>query len=367
MTQSSLSNWPPYNFSAGPAMLPKAVMDKAQQEFTDWHGTGLSVMDFSHRGKDFLSIAEKAEADLRELMAIPEHYKVLFCSGGASFQFATVPMNLLRNKAVYVDTGIWGKKAIAEASKYGDVSVISALEQENGLTSIQSESRWRLPDSFDYLHFTTNETIGGIEFPETPGVAKGRLVADMSSNILSQPINVEDFSVIYAGAQKNIGPAGLSIVIVREDVLENSVPEYVPSLMQYKLMAENDSMYNTPPTYSWYLAGLVFDWIKQQGGVAEMAKRAEQRSSMLYSFIDNSRFYSNPNLSKFRSRMNIPFILADESLNEKFLFEAESCGLCYLKGHRSVGGMRASLYNAMPIAGVEALIEFMQAFEQRNA
>lgn len=358
-------HWPPYNFSAGPAMLPKEVMETAQQEFLDWHGTGLSVMDFSHRGNDFSLIAEQAESDLRELMAIPEHYRVLFTAGGASFQFASVPMNLLQSKAVYVETGIWGKKAIAEARKFGEVSLVSALEKQNGLVSITAESQWKLPQSFDYLHFTPNETIGGVEFPDTPNVAKGKLVADMSSNILSRPINIDDYALIYAGAQKNIGPAGLSIVIIREDLLDRQLAEQVPSLMQYKVLADNQSMFNTPPTYSWYLAGLVFDWIKRQGGVAEMATRAEQRSTLLYDFIDQSEFYANPVAPQYRSRMNIPFTLADDALNEQFLSQAESYGLTHLKGHRSVGGMRASLYNAMPIDGVHALVEFMREFERK--
>ncbi len=358
-------HWPPFNFSAGPAMLPKEVMETAQREFLDWHGTGLSVMDFSHRGKNFSFIAEQAESDLRELLSIPEHYRVLFTAGGASFQFASVPMNLLQSKAVYVETGIWGKKAIAEARKFGEVSVVSALEQHNGLVSIAAESQWTLPESFDYLHFTPNETIGGVEFPDTPNLAKGKLVADMSSNILSRPINVEDYALIYAGAQKNIGPAGLSIVIIREDLLERELAQQVPSLMQYKVLAENASMFNTPPTYSWYLAGLVFDWIKHQGGVSEMAKRADERAALLYDFIDQSEFYANPISPKNRSRMNIPFTLADDALNEQFLTQAESCGLTHLKGHRSVGGMRASLYNAMPIDGVRALIEFMREFQRK--
>ncbi|WP_144393577.1 3-phosphoserine/phosphohydroxythreonine transaminase [Pleionea sediminis] len=358
-------HWPPFNFSAGPAMLPKKVMQIAQQEFLDWHGTGLSVMDFSHRGKEFASIAEKAETDLRELMSIPDNYKVLFSAGGASLQFAMVPLNFLRTQAVYVNTGIWGKKAIGEASKFGNVSVVEALQSDDGLLSIVPEKQWAFSDTFDYFHLTTNETIGGVEFLNFPKHGKGRWIADMSSNILSKIINIEDFALIYAGAQKNIGPAGLSIIIVRDDWLQKELPPTVPSLMQYKVLAENDSMYNTPPTYSWYLAGLVFDWIKRQGGVEEMERRADERSTILYEYIDNSEFYRNPVKPHCRSRMNIPFILQDESLNEMFLAEAEQFGLVNLKGHRSVGGMRASLYNAMPIEGVEALVEFMKDFEKR--
>ncbi len=357
-------HWPPYNFSAGPALLPRAVMEQAQREFLDWQGSGLSVMDFSHRGEHFLSIAEKAENDLRQLLNIPSNYKVIFAAGGATFQFAMVAMNLLKQRAVYIDTGIWSSKAVSEAKKYGQVEHHKALSEIDDLVGIQAESEWEIPDSYDYLHYTPNETIGGVEFPTTPEIGKGRLVADMSSNILSRPINVEDFALIYAGAQKNIGPAGLSIVIVREDLLESKVAEYVPSLMQYKVLADNQSMYNTPPTYSWYLAGLVFNWLVEQGGVEEMAQRAGERASLLYDFIDNSDFYRNPIQPEFRSRMNVPFILADQSMNERFLTQAEQAGLMALKGHRSVGGMRASLYNAMPIDGVKALVEFMHEFER---
>lgn len=360
-------HWPPYNFSAGPAMLPREVMEQAKSEFTDWRGKGLSVLDFSHRGADFTEIAEKAESDLRQLLNIPEHYKVMFAAGGASFQFAMVPMNCLRTRAVYVDTGIWGNKAIKEARQFGSIDVVNALSDKEGLQAIAPEREWGINDNFDYLHFTPNETIGGIEFANTPTIGRGQLVADMSSNILSRRINVEDYSVIYAGAQKNIGPAGLTILIVRDDIISQPPAQHVPSLMRYSTLAENGSMYNTPPTYSWYLAGLVFDWLVKQGGVAEMEQRASQRSQQLYQFIDNSSFYANPVHPSVRSRMNIPFTLADESLNQTFLQQAEMAGLHYLKGHRSVGGMRASLYNAMPVSGVDALIEFMADFERTNA
>jgi len=346
-------------------MLPKAVMEKAQSEFLDWHGTGLSVMDFSHRGEEFQSIAKQSEADLREILAIPDNYRVLFCSGGATFQFAMIAMNCLRTNAVYVDTGIWSSKAIKEAKKYGEVSVVDALVERDGLYEILPESEWQLPEQFDYLHFTPNETIGGVEFPDTPKVARGKLIADMSSNILSRQFNVEDYALIYAGAQKNIGPAGLTIVIVREDIIEKSQPDFVPSLMQYSTLADNDSMFNTPPTYSWYLAGLVFDWIKNEGGLVEMQRRASERSQLLYDFIDNSDFYHNPIYPTVRSRMNIPFTLSSDDFNELFLTQAASVGLVNLKGHRSVGGMRASLYNAMPVDGVKSLIEFLEIFSEK--
>ncbi|NVJ51403.1 MAG: 3-phosphoserine/phosphohydroxythreonine transaminase [Gammaproteobacteria bacterium] len=356
-----------YNFSAGPAMLPREVMLQAQQEFCDWHGTGLSVLDFSHRGKDFTAIAERAEQDLRDLLKIPSDYSVLFCPGGASLQFSAIPMNFLRSKALYINTGVWGDKATQEAQKFGDIVAVDALTEDQGNTAILDEAQWsQYEDDFDYVHFTPNETIGGVEYSALPTIGKGKWVADMSSCILSQPINVSDFALIYAGAQKNIGPAGLSIVIVRNDWLDRPRPATVPSLLDYSVMAKNQSMYNTPPTYAWYLAGLVFQWIKAQGGVEEMAERANIRSRALYQFIDSNDFYRNPIAPLSRSRMNIPFILNDESLNDVFLQQAEQHGLMYLKGHRSVGGMRASLYNAMPQAGVEALIAFMDKFAEQN-
>jgi len=363
----SMSHWPPFNFSAGPALLPASVMEQAKEEFCDWHGSGLSVMDFSHRGLDFTSIAEQAEQTLRALLTISDDYHVLFCHGGASLQFSALAMNLLKRKAVYVNTGIWGKKASQEALKYGNVSTIDALQNEQDLSCILPEGSWAIEgDDFDYLHFTPNETIGGIEFDSVPTVGRGKLVADMSSCILSQPINIKDYGLIYAGAQKNIGPAGLAIVIVRKDWLRDDLPSYVPSLLDYRLLAENQSMYNTPPTFAWYLSGLVFNWIKEQGGVATMSDRATARSQALYQCIDNSALYRNPIHPRNRSRMNVPFILQDEALNSEFLKQAETHGLMYLKGHRSVGGMRASLYNAMPMAGVTALVDFMQWFEQTH-
>ncbi len=361
-------SWPPFNFSAGPAMLPKEVMEKAQSEFLNWNGTGLSIMDLSHREDAFIGIVEKAEADLRQLLSIPNDYAVLFCAGGASFHFSQIPLNFLKNKAAYVDSGIWGNKAVKEAQKYGKVDACSVLKDVNGKWQIEDESNWifESSDQYDYVHFTPNETIGGVEFLQNPEFGRGKWVADMSSNILSKPINITDYGMIYAGAQKNIGPAGLSIVIVKKEWLESGANPLTPSLLDYRVLAENQSMYNTPPTYSWYLAGLVFDWIINQGGISVMEDRASKRSNTLYQFIDNSDFYRNPIAFSCRSRMNIPFTLKDESVNDRFLKQAHEAGLVALKGHRSVGGMRASLYNAMPEAGVSALVEFMQWFEMKN-
>jgi len=355
-----------YNFSAGPAVLPEAVLKQAQQEMLDWQGSGMSVMEMSHRGKAFMSIAEKAEADLREIMAIPDNYKVLFLQGGASSQFAMVPINLLRgnNSADYINTGQWSKKAIAEAKRYCNVNVIASSEDSN-FTSVPEQAS--LPSSTDaaYLHYTPNETIVGVEFPYIPET-NVPLVADMSSTILSRPVDVSKFGVIYAGAQKNIGPAGITVVIVRDDLIGEANAS-MPAMMDYKIHADNDSMYNTPPTYGWYLAGLVFQWVKDQGGLPGMAAINQRKADKLYAAIDNSSFYSNPVDRACRSLMNVPFILADAELDKLFLEEAEKAGLSTLKGHRSVGGMRASIYNAMPEAGVDALIDFMKDFEQRKA
>jgi phosphoserine aminotransferase len=341
-------------------------MQRAQSELIDWQGRGISIMEFSHRSKDFIAVAEQTERDLRALMSIPDNYKVLFCAGGATFHFANIPMNLLSTRAVYVNTGAWGAKAIKEAKKYGDISVIDGLSEVDGKQQITEPKQWQLPEQFDYLHYTPNETISGIEFAEVPDVAKGKLVADMSSNILSQTINIEDFAVIYAGAQKNIGPSGLSIVIIRDDLLQREKPSFLPSLLNYQELADKDSMSNTPPTFAWYLAGLVFDWIIKQGGVEEMARRAQSRSQLLYDFIDGNNFYTNKVADNSRSRMNVSFLLNDESANSLFLQESSDRGLLYLKGHRSVGGMRASIYNAMPQQGVEALTEFMADFANRR-
>jgi len=353
-----------YNFSAGPAALPEAVLKQAQAELLDWHGTGMSVMEMSHRGKAFMSIAEAAEADLRELMSIPDDYKVLFLQGGASTQFAMVPLNLMgrTGKADYINTGSWSKKAIAEGRRYGEVNVIADTSAE--FTVPAADSLQFSPDAA-YVHYTPNETIQGVEFPYVPETGDLPLVADMSSTILSRPIDVSKFGVIYAGAQKNVGPAGLTLVIVREDLV-GQAPESCPAMLDYKTHADAGSMYNTPPTYSWYLAGLVFKWLKAQGGLAAMAEINERKAKALYAAIDASDFYHNPVDPECRSWMNVPFTLADPELDGLFLEEASKAGLETLKGHRSVGGMRASIYNAMPEAGVQALIEFMKEFERRH-
>lgn len=355
-----------YNFSAGPAALPEAVLERAREEMLDWQGSGMSVMEMSHRGKAFMSIAEKAEADLRELMAIPADYSVLFLQGGASSQFAMVPINLLRgkNKADYINTGAWSKKAIAEAKRYCDVNV-AATDEANNFTRVPAQSEWQLQGDAAYLHYTPNETIGGVEFPFVPDTGDVPLVADMSSSILSRPIDVSKYGLIYAGAQKNIGPAGLTVVIVRKDLIGQPL-EGMPSMFDYAIHDKNGSMYNTPPTYGWYLAGLVFEWLKGLGGVAGMAEINQRKAAKLYAAIDGSDFYANPVEPACRSIMNVPFTLANAELDKTFLAEAEQAGLTTLKGHRSVGGMRASIYNAMPEAGIDALVSFMADFEKRN-
>ncbi|AHK79155.1 MFS transporter [Ectothiorhodospira haloalkaliphila] len=356
-----------YNFSAGPAVLPEPVLERARAEMLDWNGTGMSVMEMSHRGKAFVSIAAQAEQDLRDLLKVPDNYKVLFLQGGASGQFAAVPMNLLRGKKQvdYVNTGSWSKKAISEAKKYADVNVVATSEADN-FTHIPAFDSWQCNGEAAYLHYTPNETIGGVEFHWVPETGDVPLVADMSSNILSRPIDVSRYGVIYAGAQKNIGPAGLTLVIVRDDLIGNPMPG-LPSILDYKIQADADSMSNTPPTYGWYLAGLVFQWLKELGGLEAMEQINRRKAEKLYTAIDNSAFYHNPVEVSARSLMNVPFTLADAELDGLFLKEAEQAGLTTLKGHRSVGGMRASIYNAMPEAGVDALVEFMVDFEQRKA
>ena len=352
-----------YNFSAGPAVLPEEVLQRAQQELLDWHGSGMSVMEMSHRGKEFLSIAEKAEADLRELLGIPANYKVLFLQGGATAQFAMVPMNLLRgkNKADYIHTGEWSKKAIKEAQKYGTVNVAANAETTK-FTTVPPRAQWKLDSDAAYVHYTGNETIGGVEFFAVPDTGNVPLVSDMSSNFLSRPLDVGKFGLIYAGAQKNFGPSGLAIVIVRDDLIGETVPG-TPSMFDYKIHSENGSMYNTPPTYGWYIAGLVFDWLKRNGGLKAMGATNERKAQKLYAYIDGSGgFYKNPVELSSRSWMNIPFTLKDEALDEDFLKGAKAAKLLQLKGHRSVGGMRASIYNAMPEAGVDALIGYMKEF-----
>jgi len=358
----------PYNFSAGPAMLPEPVLRRAQEEMLDWHGSGMCVAEMSHRGKEFMSIAEHAERDLRELLAVPDGYKVLFLQGGASSQFAMVPMNLLRGaspaerKADYLKTGSWSKKAIAEAKRFGAVHAAASTEQDRTFTRAPMQDELDLSADAAYLHYTPNETIEGVEFPYVPETSPP-LVADMSSTILSRPIDVARYGVIYAGAQKNIGPAGLTIVIVREDLIGQPI-DGTPTMFDYKTHADNDSMYNTPPTYAWYLAGLVFQWLKDLGGLEGMAAINRRKAEKLYAAIDGSDFYTNPVEPASRSWMNVPFTLADPNLDDAFLAGAKQAGLLTLKGHRSVGGMRASIYNAMPEEGVDALIAFMGEFER---
>jgi phosphoserine aminotransferase len=355
-----------FNFSAGPAALPQAVLERAREEMLDWNGSGMSVMEMSHRGKEFMSIAQQAEADLREIMAIPSNYKVLFLQGGASSQFGMVPLNLLRGKgtADYVNTGAWSKKAIAEGKRYCDVNVVATSEASN-FSSIPAIDTWSVNSDAAYLHYTPNETIGGVEFSWIPDSGDVPLVADMSSTILSRPVDVSRYGVIYAGAQKNVGPAGLTLVIVRDDLIGHA-QDGTPTMFDYKVHADSDSMYNTPPTYGWYLAGLVFQWIKERGGLAGMAEINERKADKLYAAIDGSDFYANPVDLDCRSWMNVPFTLADAELDSVFLAEAKEQSLVTLKGHRSVGGMRASIYNAMPEEGVDALIAFMSDFEQRH-
>jgi phosphoserine aminotransferase len=355
-----------FNFSAGPAVLPEAVLERARDEMLDWHGSGMSVMEMSHRGKEFIAIAEKAEADLRALLAIPGSYKVLFLQGGATAQFAMVPMNLLRGKkkADYIHTGEWAKKAIGEAKKFCSVNVAASSEDRN-FSYIPPQTAWKTDPGAAYVHITSNETIGGVEYHWIPRTGDIPLVADMSSHILSRPIDVSRYGVIYAGAQKNIGPAGLAIVIVREDLIGEVVPG-TPAMLDYKVHADSGSMYNTPPTYAVYIAGLVFEWLQRLGGLAAMERLNLAKSKLIYDYLDSSGYYSSPVAKEDRSRMNVPFRLKDESLDETFLKEAKARGMVQLKGHRSVGGMRASIYNAMPMEGVMTLVDFMREFERRH-
>lgn len=355
-----------YNFSAGPAMLPEAVLMQAQAELPDWHGTGASIMEMSHRGKEFVSVAAEAEQDVRDLLGVPANYKVLFLQGGATTQFATIPMNILggKSQADYILTGAWGKKAISEAKKYCKVNV-AASSEGNNFTDIPACENWSLSKDAAYLHYTPNETIGGVEFHWVPETGDVPLVGDFSSTILSRPVDVSRFGIIYAGAQKNIGPAGLTLVIVRDDLIGKSLP-VTPSVYDYAKQAEADSMLNTPPTYALYIAGLVFKWLKSRGGLSAMATLNERKAGKLYKAIDDSGFYRNPVEKTCRSWMNVPFVLANADLDKTFLAEATVSGLTTLEGHRSVGGMRASIYNAMPEAGVDALTDFMADFEKRK-
>lgn len=355
-----------FNFSAGPAALPESVLRQAADEMLDWHGSGMSVMEMSHRGKEFISIHAEAEALLRELLAIPANYKVLFMQGGAIGENAIVPMNLLRGKtgADYIDTGEWSKKSIKEAGKYCTVNV-AASAKGSGYTTIPKRETWKLDPNAAYVHICANETIGGVEYHFTPDTGEVPLVADVSSNILSRPMDVAKYGLLYGGAQKNIGPAGLTIVIVRDDLLGRSLP-ITPSAFDYQLQAEAESMLNTPPTYAIYIAGLVFKWIKAQGGLAAMEAHNRAKATLLYDYLDSQDFYSAPVAKDCRSLMNVPFKLKDDKLDEAFLKGAQARGMVQLKGHRVVGGMRASIYNAMPIEGVKALVAYMKEFEAQH-
>ena len=352
-----------YNFSAGPAALPLEVLERIRADIPDWLGSGMSVMEVSHRGKDFVELAARSEKNLRELLSIPEDYSVLFTQGGATMQMAMVPMNLgTKGRAAdYVLTGSWGKKAVNEAGKFCDAAIAADASDKN-FTYIPDVSNWRLSENAAYLHYTPNETIAGVEYHFVPDVA-APLVADMSSTILSRPIDVSRFGVIYAGAQKNVGPAGITVVIVRNELLARA-PDNLPHLMTWRAYADSESMTNTPPTFAWYVADLVFQWLLEQGGLDAMAVINERKASKLYEAIDSSSFFSNPVEKSARSWMNVPFILADASLDGRFLDESHAAGLTNLKGHRSVGGMRASIYNAVPEAAIDSLIEFMNEFER---
>lgn len=357
-----------FNFSAGPAMLPVEVLRKAEQEFCNWHGLGTSVMEISHRSKEFLEVTQSSEQDLRELLKIPENYKVLFCHGGARAQFAAVPMNLLGNAAIadYIDGGYWAHSAAKEAQKYCNPRIIDVNTEINGLRAIKPMYDWTLSSDGAYVHYCPNETIDGLAIDELPNFGEQVVVvADFSSTILSCPLNVSRFGVIYASAQKNIGPAGLALVILREDLLGRARKE-LPSILDYSVLAKHNSMFNTPPTFAWYLSGLVFKWLKAQGGLAEIDKRNKAKASLLYNTIDESDFYCNTIAPANRSCMNVPFQLLDSKLNSLFLWESQIADLHSLQGHRVVGGMRASLYNAMPLEGVQALVDFMLEFVRRH-
>ena len=355
-----------FNFSAGPAALPESVLRQAADEMLDWHGSGMSVMEMSHRGKEFISIHAEAESLLRELLAVPAGYKVLFLQGGALGENAFIPMNLLRGKTSidFVNTGEWSKKSIKEARKYARANVVASAA-ETGFDRVPARDTWQLDPDAAYVHICSNETIGGVEYHWTPDTGAVPLVADMSSNLLSRPVDVSKYALIYGGAQKNIGPAGLTIVIVREDLLGQALP-ITPSVFDFKEQADNDSMLNTPPTYAIYMAGLVFNWIKAQGGLVAMEAHNRKKAALLYDFLDASSFFSSPVARADRSLMNVPFKLRDEALDAEFLKGAQARGMLQLKGHRSVGGMRASIYNAMPIEGVQALVAYLKEFEARH-
>jgi phosphoserine aminotransferase len=355
-----------FNFSAGPAVLPEVVLQQAAAEMLDWHGSGMSVMEMSHRGKEFMSIAAKAEADLRTLLSIPANYKVLLLQGGAIGENAIVPMNLLQGRTVadYVNTGEWSKKSLKEAKKYCTVNVAASSEDE-GFTYVPARATWKLTRDAAYVHVCTNETIGGVEYGWVPDTGDVPLVADMSSHLASRVIDVAKYGVIYGGAQKNLGPAGLTLVIVRDDLLDRALA-ITPSAFHWKAQAEADSMLNTPPTYAIYIAGLVFEWLLAQGGIAAIERVNIAKAALLYDYLDQTSFYRNPVRREDRSRMNVPFKLRDAALDETFLKGAMERGMVQLKGHRSVGGMRASIYNAMPIEGVRTLVDYMKDFERRH-
>ncbi len=355
-----------FNFSAGPAALPEPVLRQAADEMLDWHGSGMSVMEMSHRGKEFIAIAADAEARLRRLLAVPASYKVLFMQGGAIAENAIVPMNLLRGKAKadYIDTGEWSKKSIKEARKYCNVNV-AASAADTKYTTIPARETWKLDPDAAYVHICGNETIGGVQYHHTPDVGSVPLVADMSSEILSRPIDVARYGLVYAGAQKNMGPSGLTVVIVRDDLIGQPHP-LLPSAFDYKTVADADSMYNTPPTYAIYIAGLVCAWLEAQGGLAAIERHNRAKAALLYDYLDTTQFYRAPVARDCRSLMNVPFKLADEALDAEFLKGAEARGMVQLKGHRSVGGMRASIYNAMPVEGVRTLVAYMKEFEARH-
>ena len=355
-----------YNFSAGPSMLPLEVLEQAQRELVCYPSAGMSVMEMSHRSKVFEGILEKAKADLKELMNIPDNYKILFLQGGGSTQFAMIPLNLMNrnNKADYVITGQWAKKAAEEAKRYGKVNIV-ASSADSTFDHIPELDKAKFDPEADYFYITLNNTIYGTRWTELPDTGDVPLVGDMSSSILSEEIDVSKFGLLFAGAQKNLGPAGVTVVIVREDLLGNAM-EFTPTMLDYKVHADNDSLYNTPPTYAIYIMGLVFQWVKKQGGVAAMQKLNEQKAKILYNFLDQSELFRGTVVPEDRSLMNVPFVTGDADLDKKFAKEAEAAGLMNLKGHRSVGGMRASIYNAMPYAGVEKLVEFMKEFAKNN-
>jgi len=355
-----------FNFGAGPAVLPREVMEQAQAELLDWNGTGISVIEMSHRSKNFLSIAEQAEVDLRDVLGIPANYKILYVQGGATALMSMVPLNLLAQGGTgdYLLTGNWSDKAYGEAKRLAKTNVAATSKAEKFYT-IPERNSWKLSSDSAYLYYTENETITGVEFADIPDVGPIPLVCDMTSNFLSRPFDVSKYGIVFASAQKNFGPAGFACVVIREDLIGKAGPQ-VPFLCDFKIYADNESMFNTPPTFNWYFAGLVYKWIKREGGLSVMDDRAMERSGKLYAAIDSSDFYSNPIDKKFRSRMNVPFILRDDALNDTFLAEAKQNGFLELKGHRSVGGMRASIYNGMPMEGIDALIAFMRDFEQRH-